>query len=83
MYEDFLRRIIEDNRKSRQQFQDRLSRLSSVLQTGNQDEFSAAIESILNESGMGQGERQVDEVLGEDGETEPLVGDNGSTEDTI
>lgn len=83
MHEEFLRHIIEDNRKSREQLQQKLSRLSSVLQVGTPDEFSAAIESILDEPNMERGEREVDGLLGEDGEAKSLVGNNDSTETAI
>lgn len=83
MHEEYLRRIIEDNRKSRESLQQKLSRLSSILQIGTPDEFSATIDAILDEPRVERGERESDELLGEDGEVKSLVGNNDSTETPV
>jgi hypothetical protein len=51
--DETLRRIIADNRQSRQVTQQRLARLSDVLQYGTVEEYRDAVQEIFNDDDTG------------------------------
>lgn len=80
MSEELLKKLLEKNRRSRDLAASQIQRLSAVMQTGTIQEYTQAVTEILYES-SGQDKRSGDQVLGPDGETQPVDGDSGGGTD--
>ena len=77
--ESVVRKILDDNRKSREQASRRISRLTDVIQNGTVDEYQQAIDDILKstyEDDQGSG----DDVLGQNGQAESADGRDRNVE---
>lgn len=74
-----LRRILDANRMSRESASRRIARLSDAIQTGTIDEYNDTVAKLLRET-YDNDSREGDDVLGQDGSAEPVVGSEGDGE---